>query len=166
MYYIGVDPSLTATGFVVLDEKGNLQEKKIIKSKLKDVERLIELSDELRDSLQTYRGKISGVCIEGYSFGSRLGQAFSIGELCGIFKICLTKFPVLYKIIAPTRLKKFVTGKGNSKKELLLKEVYKKWGIDFNDNNLADAYGLARISWSYENRKKLLSYEKEIIEQI
>ena len=166
MYYIGIDPSLTATGFIVLDEKGNLQKKKIIKSKLKGVERLIELEEELCDSLHIYRGKIDGVCMESYSFGSRLGQAFSIGELGGIFKRCLTKFPVKYKLIPPTRLKKFVTGKGNIKKELILKEVYKKWGVDLDDNNLADAFGLARIAWSYKYRSKLREYEKEIIEQI
>lgn len=166
IYSIGVDQSLTATGFVVLDERANIEEKKIIKSKLKGVERLLELEEELHASLHLYRGDINVVYIEGYSFGSRVGQAFSIGELGGIFRRCLTKFPVSYKVIPPTVLKKFVTGKGNAKKELILKEVLKKWNVDLDDNNLADAYGLARMAWAYTHRKGLHKYEEEVLNKL
>jgi len=49
-------------------------------------------------------------------------------------------------IVPPTNLKKYVTGKGNgvSKSQMLL-QVYKKWGVEFNDDNAADSYGLAHL---------------------
>ena len=35
----------------------------------------------------------------------------------------------------------------------MIKEVYKKWGYDTSDDNLADAYGLAMMAFKskYEN---------------
>lgn len=39
--------------------------------------------------------------------------------------------------------KKIVLGKGNFKKDQVLKEVYKKWGLDFDSNDEADAYCLS-----------------------
>jgi hypothetical protein len=40
--------------------------------------------------------------------------------------------------------------------------VYKKWGIEFNDDNAADSYGLARIAAGMGD----LTYEKEIIKKL
>jgi len=80
------------------------------------------------------------------SFQSR-GQAMAqLGALHFILRIFLFQEKLDYRVVEPTVLKRFVTGKGQGKKELMLKEVYKKWGADFDDNNLADAYGLARIA--------------------
>ena len=57
------------------------------------------------------------------------------------------KLNLEFKIISPTTLKKFVTGKGNSGKDIMLLEVYKRWNVSFSNNNLADAYGLARMAY-------------------
>jgi len=51
-----------------------------------------------------------------------------------------------YIITTPTTLKKFITGKGNAKKELMLLKVYKKWGKEFDNNNICDAYSLAEYA--------------------
>ena len=61
-------------------------------------------------------------------------------------RIFLCKKNINYKVITPGTLKKFVTGKGQCKKDLILLKVYKKWGEEFDDNNLADAYSLARMA--------------------
>ena len=37
-------------------------------------------------------------------------------------------------------------GKGNAAKELMLKEVFRRWGYDTSSNDQADAYALARIA--------------------
>ncbi len=62
---------------------------------------------------------------------------------------------VNFKIIAPGTLKKFVTGDGRAKKDLMLLKVYKKWGVEFSDDNLADAYGLARHALEDYNNEKI-----------
>lgn len=43
---------------------------------------------------------------------------------------------------SPGTWKKQVLGKGNFKKEMILKEVYKKWNIDFSSDDMADSYCL------------------------
>jgi hypothetical protein len=60
-------------------------------------------------------------------------------------------------------LKKYITGKGTGvQKNQILLNVYKKWGIEFNDDNAADSYGLARIAAGMGD----LTYEKEIIKKL
>jgi crossover junction endodeoxyribonuclease RuvC len=71
---------------------------------------------------------------------------FSIGELGGVIKLLLYDNSILFGLVQPTVLKKFVTGKGNSKKELMLLNVYKKFGFDTDNNNIADAYALGRFA--------------------
>jgi Holliday junction resolvasome RuvABC endonuclease subunit len=47
-------------------------------------------------------------------------------------------------IVPPTVLKKYVTGKGNASKAQMMEGVAKKWGPQFDNDNLADAYALAQ----------------------
>lgn len=166
-YYIGVDLSLSATGLVVLNGIGKIVDSKILNSKKRETERLLDLEYQLEKAICNYIPvKSVSIFIENFSFGSRLGQAFSIGEWAGVAKALLKKKGYDYILVAPTSLKKFVTGKGNAKKELMMLEVFKKYGESFSDNNSADAFGLARIAWSCDNQENLLKYEKEVIKKI
>jgi crossover junction endodeoxyribonuclease RuvC len=47
--------------------------------------------------------------------------------------------------VAPTALKKFVTGKGSAKKEVMILELFKRWQREFKDNDQADAFGLMKF---------------------
>jgi len=158
MYYLGIDYSLNKTGYVLL--KSNHGAVKVItygvldnKKHLKGPSRLVWLSIEFSKLLRRFKTSHVIVGVEGYSFGSRSGMAFSIGEGGGILKLLLELKKLKGKIkefyyIPPTKLKKFVTGKGNCEKSLILKAVYKKWNFDTDDDNIADAYGIA-IMTSY-----------------
>ena len=48
-------------------------------------------------------------------------------------------------LVTPSQLKKFATGKGNVDKNVVIKEVYKRFGIDTDDDNTADAVVLGYI---------------------
>ena len=57
---------------------------------------------------------------------------------------------IKYALASPTTLKRFVVGRGGSpnnpvKKELVIKELYKRFGEDVDNNNQADAIGLAYL---------------------
>jgi Holliday junction resolvasome RuvABC endonuclease subunit len=144
---LGCDPSLSATGIVVIDGAGNILFNEILKSKKIDVERLIDLRQQL---LKIYSEmNIHLTVIEGYSFGSRTGQAFSLGEWGGVLKTALIDASIPFIITPPTQARKFMCGKGNLPKIMVPKEVYKKWKIDLDNDNLYDAYVLARVGLSY-----------------
>jgi crossover junction endodeoxyribonuclease RuvC len=65
--------------------------------------------------------------------------------------------------VAPTSLKKYITGKGTKvQKNQILLQVYKKWGVEFTDDNAADSYGLARIA----RGKHDFEYEKEVYDKV
>ena len=113
------------------------------------------------------------VAIEGYSFASRSGQAFSLGEVGGIIRTkVIEKFPTfVFLEVQPTQLKKFVTGSGRGEKDIILKEVFKNFGFDTNDNNVADAYGLAFIADTWYNvtmhtPPALKPHQLEVIEKL
>jgi len=128
--FIGIDPSLRATGIIVLDENGKIKDQKLLCTKQKDVDRLIFLREKLTEALTTLNKEniIKLVCMESYSFASK-GMQFSIGEMGGIYKLVMKDLGLPFTMVAPTVLKKYVTGKGNCKKDLILKEVYKNMGL-------------------------------------
>lgn len=85
------------------------------------------------------------VAIEGYAMGSKTRPQMA-GELGGHLRLLLWQAGIPYIVVPPTTLKKYVLGKGNAAKELMLKEVFRKWGYDTTSNDRADAYALARIA--------------------
>jgi crossover junction endodeoxyribonuclease RuvC len=147
-YFVGIDPSLTATGVIVLDKKGDIVERGLISTKNNKTteERIIDISKAIMMILVKYEDII--VYIEGLSNNS-FGKTSSILELSALnffLRIFFLQNAIKYKVIEPTKLKKFVTDKGNAKKELMLLKVYKRWNVEFEDNNLCDAYALSRYS--------------------
>lgn len=149
MSVLGLDLSLTGTGFVVLDDHAHVITAGTIKTKNVGMPRLHEIKMYVNNLLQSYQP--TQVCVEGYSMGSRAGQAFSIGELGGIIRLMLWHTSTRYQDVPPTSLKKFVTGKGTAMKDEIMLHVFKRWGWEPGDNNQADAYGLARIAWHLEH---------------
>lgn len=149
MNYIGIDLSLTGTAIVCIGTDGDIVFQELIKTFPKDSieSRIDEITFRIMELIGLLKEKSNpfNLWIEGLSFGSR-GQ--SMLELAGLhysLRLLFFKECYIYRIIPPTVLKKFVTGKGNSKKELMLLNVYKRWDVEFSDNNLADAFSLAKM---------------------
>jgi len=83
--------------------------------------------------------------LEGYSFGSKNGRG-AAGELGGVVRLAAHDAGVRLLVVPPTVLKKYVTGKGTGDKAVMLLHVYKRWGFETDDHNVADAYALARFA--------------------
>ena len=149
---MGLDLSLTATGVVAVDDNWRIVERRLITStpKEENTPRLTKIAISIMLSVGKIRPDL--VIIEGPAFGiSKTTSIFQLGELAGIVKrdLFTTNFPFI--IVPPSQLKKFVTGKGNAKKDLMLLAVHKKYGEDFEDDNLCDAYVLARYGFQFLN---------------
>lgn len=146
---LGLDPSLTSFGVGAVEVKGQTigparmdltwrYTARLLKTSKKGVERLIWF----RDSIEALAGQFDLAVVEGYAYG-RHNQMAALGELGGLVKIALHETGVPYVIVAPTSLKKFVTGKGNAPKDLIMMEAYKRWEVDVPTTDEADAVALA-----------------------
>lgn len=83
-------------------------------------ERFDHLSNMMIENLLIY--SIEHVAIEGFSYGSA-GLIFDMAENAGLLKHKLWRAGIEFKIIAPSAVKKFATGRGNAKKD----EMYAAW---------------------------------------
>lgn len=149
---MGIDPSLTSTGWVVLRD-GELIGHGTVGSKNDGAHRLIDLRDAVDGLLQKYLPNF--VAIENYAFGAA-NRAHQIGEWGGVLRVLLCERDddnCKWKEFAPTVVKKRCTGKGNSKKENMKLWAYKKWGVEFKTNDEVDAYVLAKLGEEALNGK-------------
>lgn len=146
--FVGLDPSYNGFAIIVVDKNGEIVEQKLLSSNTDDEaeDRIIELEKEFKFIPNIYC--LETVYIEGPSYSSQGAFVLQMGALHYYLRIFFRKKNIDYKIIAPGTLKKYVAGegKGNAKKDLMLLKTFQKWGVAFEDNNLADAYGLARMA--------------------
>lgn len=164
---LGVDLSLTATGCICL-ENGKIINRQLIKTKPTDKKPLSELIrlTYIRDTIVTTDVKM--VAIEGIAYG--IQRTTSLSQLSGLNYLVRELFylqDIPFVIVAPTTLKKFITGKGNCAKDLMLLEIYKRYGVSFKNDNEADAYGLSRIAEALINKKvKLTKIQQEVVKLV
>lgn len=141
---VGIDQSLSCTGVAVLHRTAEgvvTHTAHAIVPTKRGLLRLIEIESVLADLTPK---DTQLVIMEGYAFGAR-GAVFSLGELGGIIKRAVFKADIRMLICPPSTLKKFVTGSGIAPKNKMMLGVYKKWGVEFETDDEADAYALARV---------------------
>lgn len=154
-FFVGIDPSLTGTGIILIDKDKEIHKQELVKTKpsMEIEERLHVIMNELVFITGIIKPHIY---IEGLSYGSMSQRMFQLAGLHYYIRTTLFLNKTKFSIIPPTTLKKWLTGKGNSKKELMILNCYKKFGVSFNDNNLCDAYCLARMALAdYEEQNNV-----------
>jgi crossover junction endodeoxyribonuclease RuvC len=175
--YVGVDQSYGGFAFVSIDGDGN-----DVSGNLKSfdpkqntgIDRLLSIYQHLFNLL-TETGDVAHICIEGYSAASKFGRE-QAGELGAIVKLAIydyydrpdnhpddLRYPT---VVQPSSLKKFTTGNGAAKKNNMLLAVYKKWGFETSDDNLADAFALAQLARTIDTGSAELAYEKEALKSV
>lgn len=150
MICCGIDPSLSCTGVVVSDpdrgpEAYLLREFKS-KSLGDDVRQRMMRFEELIGRINTFLEDcgVTHVFLESYSFSSKFNVTL-LAEFGGLLRWHLMQYEVV-KEVAPTTLKKFVTGAGNTKgKDLFVGHVVKRYGVMLGSSDSYDAYGLWRL---------------------
>lgn len=86
------------------------------------------------------------VAIEGYGYANVHTLAILV-ELGTMVRYACIVQETPFLDVPPTVLKKYVTGKGNTKKDQMRLAVYKKWGYEHKSDNVVDAYALSRIGF-------------------
>jgi len=164
---IGIDQSYSGFGVTLMDMDSEAYYTVVFKGEGIGVDRLLNIQEKLWAILEdTLTASEVVVGMEGYAFGSQMANM--AGELGATVKLLLhtilDKWHGQYPyIIPPTVLKKYVTGKGSGiQKNQILLQVYKNWGVEFNDDNAADSYSLAHLVAG----KGKLVYQREIYHNI
>lgn len=166
---IGIDQSLTGFAFSAVSVESPSEHMTwVYKSPYSGVQRLYDISEWMRGRFAALaENPITDIAMEGTVNASF--SASALGELAATVKLTLWvmfshKKPLLATPlqIPPMTLKKYATGKGTAKKQEMLLQIYKRWGIEFNDDNAADAYSLARLAGKHVIDK----VEQEVVDKI
>lgn len=159
--YVGIDPS-SKTGIVGMDKMGNVTFTKEVSTEALGVVRLVELVQ----AIIGYVSKGDIVCIEGFSFGSKgRGIDFQYG-LGWALRMKMFSSNIPYFEATPTQVKKYATGKGNTKKDNMVLPIHKTWGFEHDSDNVRDAFVLAQIARGVHTGDTKTMYQKEIVELI
>ena len=108
------------------------------------------------------------VLIEGYAYGAKGQAVISLGELGGVIRLALHDEDIPYLEIPPAQLKRFVTGKGNAPKQVMLMEVFDRWGEKHYDDNIADAFALMQLGLAVAGlpTKPLLKFQSGVVADV
>jgi len=141
---MGLDLSLTSTGYSILGETGS------ISVKSKGPERLFDIREDLSNIFTTQ--SIDAVFVEGYAFSARNSQSHKIGELGGVVRLLMYEMSIPFVEISPTSRAKFATGKGNAAKSEVISAISAKTGIIWSGSSAddqCDAWVLEEMGRSY-----------------
>lgn len=172
MAWIGLDQSYTGFGLVILldgDDHPHDRLGKFDAAKFgSGVDRLLFIEEWLATEIGDY--VIDWVCMEGYANGSKFGRE-AAGELGYAVKRYLrSRHPqrLLPTVVPPTSVKKFATGSGAAKKNEMLLAVYKRWGVEYKNDNLADAFVLAKIAQALSDpdARALAKFQEDVLAKL
>lgn len=149
LYYVGIDPSYSSTGLVVLD---GLHNTPVVHCHFKAggpkdpfYVRMQKLLTTMSDKLLQFNTNDLFVVMEGAAFASEF-NAFKLGKLSGVIEYFLGDHKIAYSLVAPTFAKKVATGKGSADKLAVMQGVRNKWGFRSNCDDENDAYVMAQIA--------------------
>lgn len=165
--YVGIDQSYSGFGLVCFDGIDHTQQLGTFLPEASDGSRLERVQDWLIEQIESVQdGRPISACMEGYAPGAKFGRE-KAGELGGIVKLVLHQFfGVAPVMVAPTQLKKFVTGKGQGGKNDIMLAAYKRYGVEFGNDNLTDAYVLARIAHALDAGPGLPAFQVEVLAKL
>ena len=149
MIVLGLDLSLTGTGMCVVesnagDGKGLLATINTT-AKTRTEDRLISIR---RTIAQASSGADAAI-IEGLSYGSVGGAQAERSALHWMVRVDLYQLGVPYVVVTPMSLKKFVCGTAKAEKSMMIREVFRRWGVEAKNDNEADAAALAHLGLVY-----------------
>ena len=166
---VGLDMSLTGTGFCLIrDGKISVETIKTTpKTCENDLARLIYIVDEV---MKRIPADVAMIGIEDFftpQNAMQMGSAIKLAMLGALIRVALYKAGLPFYVVAPSQIKKYVIGSGAAQKSLVIREVFKKYGLDVKDDNQADACVLAHIAndvkWYPMMGENTPKYQDEVI---
>jgi len=142
--YLGIDASLDGTGLSIIANDYKIVDTAKLSTPSYGVERLYHLELKFNEFIESY--SLNLACIEGGAY-KESGRIYQLGQWSGIIILTLYKKGIPFVEVAPLQLKKYVSGYGkNIGKPAVMLDVYKNFGEEIRDSDIADAYVLSRIA--------------------
>ena len=162
--FLGIDLSLTDTGFSAIDDGGNILFTKSIKTNPKslDFARVLYTTTAILNDARAYAGdhKVRAF-IEAIPFAPRPnGKTYTRTELFGIVKYGLVTSGIDTYVIGATTLKKEFASHGAAGKDAVIAAVHRRFGRLIKNDNVADSLGLASLGRDHFVSKLRFSMEK------
>jgi crossover junction endodeoxyribonuclease RuvC len=137
---MGLDMS-SVTGLSIVDSTKTVLHAEVVTfKKLTGCERINAIAGRILDVHAQFEPDF--VVIEDYAVSRFGGSAIVSISIGSVIRFLMWQDEIPYLEVSPTSLKKFVTGKGNSKKDQMILEVFKRYGYTSKTNDIADAVGL------------------------
>ena len=142
------------------------------KTQSNHLQRVTALLADIMDITKTFKPDL--IVLEGYSFSSKF-VSFPLVEISAVIRWELFNRGLNFILVPPTTLKKFVTGKGNCKKDVMRLETFKRWGVEAKTDDEIDAFGLSMFGAAYmgflkdmpkENMSVFLKNDIQIIKKL
>jgi crossover junction endodeoxyribonuclease RuvC len=167
---LGVDLSLTSTGWAIANGEGIVCKTLVTPKTLRGDARLHWLDLCIAEIIEPAPGSdmtaIDLVVIEGASFRSKSSSADEIAGLHRIVRLGLFRRKIPYVIVAPIQLKKFATGIAKADKSLIVREVWRRWEVDVFDSDQADAVVLAQIGRGILGDLEMTVFQQEVAAKV
>lgn len=140
---LGLDISLTATGFCLLRPPGLVLTADVVKYP-KDVDgdaRLAYLARSISEVIKD--AGIDLAVVEDLPRGAR--GAAEVGMAHGAVRAAMRQADLRYVLTPPANVKVYATGKGTATKADMRMSLYKRTGFDVSNDNIVDAMWLAAM---------------------
>ena len=158
-YILGLDVSICHTGWALYDKADGKFTYGVIEPPA-DMKDFLARMDFVRSQIAallpgtvaTWKDTVF-VTLEGLAFSANGNVALQLAGVGYFVRHALWRAGIKFKDITPNQGKKFLTGKHQCDKNLILKEVYKRYHFDVDDDNVADAInfnmiGRAMLGWT------------------
>jgi Holliday junction resolvasome RuvABC endonuclease subunit len=167
MLFVGIDPSLTGTAVVVLEDD-NPEPVDFRMCRVGDsrgLDRVLEIEKLMARAIyepRLARGLATPVlvAIEHYSYGSKF-NVVDLVQLGTVLRLSLIRRQYPYLDPSPGQVKKFAGIKGKTKPKAACETL---WGFKPKNGDIADAYVLAQIARaSRQKGLHLTSQQREVV---
>lgn len=164
---MGLDLSLTGTAICFLNSGGDIISVKTFTVQCRGLERVLEIEKFLMQQIEAVEPDL--VYLEGFSYASRGRSVIDIGMLGGVIRRRFVVDGVSYVEVPPMSLKKFVCGKGNANKNVVLEQAFRRYGIGsetLTDDNMVDAYCLAQFGLAHTGHKSATKAQQAVLDRV
>jgi len=145
VWFVGIDPSITSTGFVILDEEGAVVHAEAIRMPSKWGKSPVWLVARNQRTVILSHIARSPSAVFSVAMEQPLLRGNGALERAGLFGVLVEALGGVLAV-APSLLKKFATGDPFAKKDAIRLRVFKRWSFEHESNDAVDAFVLAHMA--------------------